>query len=65
MRARVGVVYASYNVLKQTEFLIWAVYEKRTYVIVKLCAQKLSVCSITKSVFQPSQKFVEMERGLE
>ena len=39
MRARVGV-YASQQVLKQEEFLIWVVYEKSTHVVVKFRAYK-------------------------
>ena len=39
MRARVGV-YASQQVLKQEEFLIWVVYEKSTHVVVKFRAYR-------------------------
>ena len=39
MRASLGV-YASYQVLKQEEFLIWVVHEKNTHVVVIFCAQK-------------------------
>ena len=39
MRTSVGV-YASYQVLKQEELLIWVVHEKNTHVVVNFCAQK-------------------------
>ena len=39
MRAKVGV-YASQQVLKQKELLIWVVYEKSTHVVVKFRAYK-------------------------
>ena len=39
--------------------------KKNTHVVVNFCAQKLSVCSITKSLFQSCQELVQMKWGQE
>ena len=38
--------------------------KKWTHVVVKFCAQKVSVCSFTKTVFQSSQELVQMKWAL-
>ena len=51
--------------LNGRNFISGFVYEKSTHVVVKFCAQKVSVCSFTKSVLQYSPGLVQIKWGLE
>ena len=58
-------VYAYQKFLKRKGFLIWFSTKKVLMSMSKFALKKVSLCSFTKSVFQTSQVWVQIEWGLD